>query len=125
MHQTCKCGSTDIEFQHPHSMLYHCVKTSVGLSKHVQRTAALHPPKPEAPWSVVLYFDEVFPGNALAYKNQRKLWAVYWTFREFGSAALCKEDRVDRCACLQMCMCARVHLSGHGYIVIQRCPCAL
>ncbi len=36
------------------------------------------------PWSLVVYGDEVVPGNVLNQRNFRKIWAVYWSLLEFG-----------------------------------------
>ena len=44
------------------------------------------------PWGLVLYSDEVTSGNALRPDNRRKVQCVYWSFKELGSAALCRED---------------------------------
>ena len=81
-----------IEVQHPMAMLSHCCSTSEALSGLVQRTAAADPVSPEAPWTMVLYLDEVLPGQALAYTHERKMWAVYWTFLNIASAALSAEE---------------------------------
>jgi hypothetical protein len=40
--------------------------------------------------SLVLYGDEVVPGNNLAYDNKRKIWATYWSFLEFGLGLSCE-----------------------------------
>ena len=56
----------------------------------VASTLASHPSSPASKWSLVLYCDEVSPGNQLAYKHERKAWAIYWSFAEFGSH-LCQE----------------------------------
>ncbi len=42
----------------------------------------------EQPWNIILYPDEVSPGNAHAPLNNRKFQAVYWSFLELGPAAL-------------------------------------
>lgn len=43
--------------------------------------------------NLILYADEVTPGNNLAHKHARKTWAWYWSVQEFGPAALASEDR--------------------------------
>ena len=45
-----------------------------------------------APWNIVLYADEVSPGNQLKASNERKLQVVYWSLKELGGHALSKED---------------------------------
>ena len=42
----------------------------------------------QAVLSLVLYADEVTPGNPLAPDNQRKYWAIYVSIVEFGSDVL-------------------------------------
>ena len=45
----------------------------------------------DSPWSLVLYSDEITPGNQVSHKNSRKTWAIYYSFLEFGPA-LASED---------------------------------
>ena len=80
-----------LEVQHPFAMLYHSCKSSASWSTLVKNLAASRPPTVLDPWHVILYCDEVLPGNQLVYKNARKLWAVYWSIREFGNAVLADE----------------------------------
>ena len=51
-----------------------------------------NPPSPEAPWNLVIYSDEVTPGNPLSNANKRKFHAIYWSFLELGSHALSREE---------------------------------
>jgi hypothetical protein len=46
----------------------------------------------ENPWNIILYTDEVTPGNPLATNNKRKFHAAYWSFLEFGANALSREE---------------------------------
>ena len=41
---------------------------------------------------LVEYSDEVTPGRELVAYNDKKIWVLYWSFLEFGSAALANED---------------------------------
>ncbi len=43
------------------------------------------------PWKLVIYSDEVLPGNQLKHVNLRKLQTIYWSILEFGSHALSLE----------------------------------
>ena len=50
-----------------------------------QLIQAIHAAKPASvskPWKLILYADEIIPGNVLG-RAERKLWAVYSTFDEF------------------------------------------
>lgn len=42
--------------------------------------------------SIVLYCDEITPGNVISHKNRRKSWAVYFSVLEWGPEILCQED---------------------------------
>ena len=79
------------EVQHPFAVLYHCAKHSQSFSSLLQRSLRTYPPDLAHPWRLILYSDEVSPGNQLAYVHARKTWTVYWSFLEFG-AALSSED---------------------------------
>jgi len=50
------------------------------------------PCTPFAPWRIVLYADEVTPGAVLKAVNTRKCWAWYFTFLEFGSQHIAREE---------------------------------
>lgn len=47
---------------------------------------------PEEPWRLVVYADEIVPGNPLANVNHRKIWVIYFAFLEFGALALQNES---------------------------------
>ena len=79
-------GGRSIEVQHPLAML-HCVcGRSQSFSSPMRKTAQMNPPSLLSPWHLVIYSDEVSPGNHLAYQHDRKTWAWYWSFLEFDSA---------------------------------------
>ena len=41
----------------------------------------------QCPWKIIWYTDETLPGNILALDAQRKVWCVYYTFKELGQHA--------------------------------------
>lgn len=84
--------ASQLLYCHPFAMLWHAMKTCGTFSTFFMSRMAKFPPSPEQPWRLVLYSDEVTPGNVLAHVIRRKCQAIYWTFLEFGSAALCRED---------------------------------
>ena len=53
---------------------------------------ALHPSSPDRPWNVILYGDEITPGNQIKAGNLRKSWLIYFSSREFGAAFLAHEE---------------------------------
>lgn len=79
------------EVQHPMAMLWHCAKHSQSFSSLLQRCLSTFKSDLAHQWRIILYADEVSPGDQLAFKHERKTWAVYWSFMEFGSA-LSSED---------------------------------
>jgi hypothetical protein len=84
-------GPVQLEVQHPLAMLYYCCTLSSSLSKFIGQLAAAIPPTIDRPWRLILYTDEVLPGNQLGYKSARKFWAVYWSIYEFGSSVVSDE----------------------------------
>ena len=80
-----------IPVQNPFAMLWAAAQCKY-FARLLATTAERNPPSPTKPWSVCIYSDEITPGNQLKPDNQRKLQGVYWTFLEFGPAALAKED---------------------------------
>lgn len=50
------------------------------------------PSSPESPWELIVYSDEVVPGNVLASRNERKTWAIYGSFMQHGQVFLQKES---------------------------------
>jgi hypothetical protein len=43
-------------------------------------------------WSLVIYYDELTPGDAFAPDNKRKFWSIYVAFLEFGPHMLAQEE---------------------------------
>jgi len=41
---------------------------------------------------LILYSDEVVPGNALSHDNKRKVWVFYFSWMELGAATLQREE---------------------------------
>ena len=44
------------------------------------------------PWNLILYADEVVPGNQMHYDNLRKEWVMYFSFKELGVLTLGMEE---------------------------------
>jgi hypothetical protein len=96
LHQTLKLelssGDTvDCEIQHPFAMLYYACCNSDRFSEFIRGVAAAHPPTVDSPWQIIVYTDEILPGNQLAYKSSRKTWGVYWSILQFGMSVLSDE----------------------------------
>lgn len=73
----------------PVSWLDHILQQSPAVHQVYLQKLTEFPPE-QAEWRVVIYTDEVTPGNPLKARNKRKVWAVYWSFLELGEN-LCNE----------------------------------
>jgi hypothetical protein len=76
----------------PFALLYTAINTSVALANLFESRLDVCPSSPETPWNMILYSDEITPGNPLQTKNKRKFQGVYFTFLEFGPHALSREE---------------------------------
>ena len=77
---------------HPLAMLWHCWETCDGWSDLLAEKHMQNPSSIDSPWSLILYTDEVTPGDVNATAPTRKVQTIYWSFKELGHAILCKED---------------------------------
>lgn len=84
-------GDVTLPVQAPLPMLYEAAKRK-PFADLLTKALARAPGTAARPWSLILYSDEVTPGNALKPDNKRKIQSVYWSFKELGSAALCHTD---------------------------------
>ena len=85
-------SSLDLFVAHPWAVLDTCISKSKRLRKLIDKQLALKPCTPDKPWNIILYSDEVTPGNTHSPQNDRKFQAVYWSFLEFGPWALSHEE---------------------------------
>ena len=81
-----------VHYLDPMACLWHALQTSEKLQAFFSRTTANSPCSLTNPWRIVVYSDEVSPGNQLKPTNKRKLQSFYWSFLEFGGRALAAED---------------------------------
>ena len=79
-------GCISLPFLHPAAMLWVCCEDCPEFKEFfgsVLRGQRLQ---------VAEYSDEVTPGRELIKYNGKKLWVLYWSFLDFGPAALANED---------------------------------
>ena len=81
-----------IRLAHPLALMWSALTSSQSFNDFFDSRVKDNPPSPEKPWRLILYNDEVTPGNPLGTDNKRKLQAVYFSFLEFGANALSKEE---------------------------------
>ena len=89
LHKKVSLSGTELEVQNPLALMYHLCKHSACFSGLMRELPAS---SPVAPLNLVIYADEVLPGNPLAVTQERKLWCFYWSILEFGAAALSDEE---------------------------------
>jgi hypothetical protein len=71
--------------------LYYMIKECPKLERFIQQRLLEHPCSPGSPWNIIIYNDEISPGNQLLHHNRRKSQAFYYSFMEFGAEALSSE----------------------------------
>ena len=84
---TKKGGTMKIPFLHPAAMLWVCCRESNEFKMFFSSVLEGQPRL-----KLVEYTDEVTPGRELVSYNDKKVWVLYWSFLEFGSAALANEN---------------------------------
>lgn len=72
----------------PLALIYKAYAQGGSFTTLMARALELHPCSPESPWRLVVYADEVTPGNPMAHSNKRKIWVFYFSFLEFGRLLL-------------------------------------
>ena len=68
-------GELLIPIAHPFAMLHASMLASPSLQKLFGTKLAERPCSPEHPWNLIIYSDEVTPGNVLSTSNKRKFQA--------------------------------------------------
>ena len=77
---------------HPLALIWKVVKECEPFAEFMTQCLERHPCSFERPWNLVLYADEVVPGDQIGGKRKRKFQAVYYSFMEFTPIALSHED---------------------------------
>ena len=85
-------GVSQIPVACPFASLSAAIEGHASFRRFFKRQLQLHPPSPDRPWNIILYSDEVTPGNPLATANNRKFQSLYWSFMEFDVSALSHEE---------------------------------
>ncbi|CAJ1344406.1 unnamed protein product, partial [Effrenium voratum] len=75
----------------------------------VQRVHSATPSAPDKPWGLVLYTDEVIPGNVLG-PAERKIWVIYATFCELHTQNYHK----DLWQTIAIARSSTIHSMDHG-----------
>ena len=70
----------------PSMLVAASVRSSETLQDMFAKALQLHPGTPEAPWKLLITWDEFVPGSMLKPNNTRKAMVVNLSFQELGSA---------------------------------------
>ena len=84
-------GEHQVLFANPLAMLFVAASTSEPFCELIEQTLERHPCTPSSPWRFCIYSDEITPGNVMSHNNTRKAWCLYYSFLDFGCAALSGE----------------------------------
>lgn len=90
----------------PQTWLYVASRTA-GICDVFSDALRCNPHSLNRPWRLVLYLDEITPGNALRPDNKRKVTAIYVSCLEFGPA-LCSESAWFFVGCIRSSMAKQV-----------------
>jgi hypothetical protein len=84
----CTVESRTLEYVNPQAYLDVLFSQRGSYFELLRDTHERTPSSFERPWRVILYADEVDPGNVLAHRHMRKVWSFYMSVLEFGAFAL-------------------------------------
>ena len=90
--RTERGGELKIPIAHPFALLVTAVEQAKEFSMFLHDLLLEKPSSAENPWHLLLYSDEVTPGNPLATNNKRKFQAIYWSLEEFEQHVLSHEE---------------------------------
>ena len=116
LRQHIDVGGVKVETQHPAAATCAFCGASRALSALMSETAGRLQPTPAEPWRILLYLDEISPGNQLAYKHRRKTWGIYWSILEFGAAAL-SDEGAHKYIHTHICVCMYVRVYVYRFDV--------
>ena len=86
------CNGKVIEYVDPPALLAHTCASCEGFSNFMLQKLDNHASDISQPWGLIIYMDEVSPGNQLRHDNKRKMHAVYYSFVQFGADGLSNES---------------------------------
>lgn len=99
-----------------HALFFAAFAQGGGFYKLLLETMTRHPPSMSNAYDLVLYSDEVVPGNALSHDNRRKIWMVYASVLQFGAQALSQEFAWLTLSCCRSTFLSQVH-GGIGQLM--------
>ena len=74
----------------------------------LERAITKSPSHADQPWTLLLYADEVTPGNVKKSDNKKRVHGLYWILKELGPDAMSKEDMWATIAVLRSTTIAKI-----------------
>ena len=74
-------GAGRVDFINPLAMLWKAYQQGGGWAELFRTKLQHHPPSPEAPWRLIMYSDEVAPGNNFGCKPQESMGDIFLILR--------------------------------------------
>ena len=111
--------SVELPFVNPLAWLAHIVGNCEEYGTYFGKLLEQRPHDPQSPFDIIVYSDEVTPGNAMRHCNERKLQCVYWSLKQHDTLlsserhwfllGVCRSEIVRRIkgrmsAYIRMCM---------------------
>ena len=96
-----------IPFVHPAALMQHMCSHQ-QFAGFLTQKMGLAVCKHDVPWKLIVYSDEVTPGNALKTKNLRKVQCVYWSLQQLGHRALASESLWFPVVAIRSQICAEI-----------------
>ena len=89
-----KVDGTEVSIKYlcPAASLWQTLTGCDRFREHFASALEQHACSMTSKWSIVLYSDEVSPGNQLKSSNKRRLQTFYWALKQMGPKALSSED---------------------------------
>ena len=78
------------------STMYYLISESPKLGDFIREKLREHPCSIIKPWRIIIYNDEIAPGDQMLHHNRRKTQAFYYSFLEFGAIALSSDSLFSR-----------------------------
>ena len=92
-YQSSKGGRSTFSWTYvnPFALLNHLASSCPSFEALLADTQAADPSSQSNPWSAIIYIDETQPGNLLSVEHNRKIYAIYWTVKQFRHHVICHE----------------------------------
>ena len=80
-----------LPYCNPAAFLYHSSRNFPRMQSLLDTAQRNKPNSMASKWQLILYMDEVSPGNQLKVTNRRKLQAIYYAIKQYGGLQLTQE----------------------------------